>query len=55
MTFLRPATCFTSIIYAIDSTLTSILSAFNINKNITNNNNSEQINSEINKISVWLK
>ncbi len=36
---------FYPIIYDDDSTLTSILSAFNINRNITNNN-SEQINSE---------
>ncbi len=28
---------------------------FKINRNITNNNNSELINSELNKISVWLK
>ncbi len=46
---------FHPIIYADDSTLTSILSAFNISRNINNNNNSDQINSELNKISVWLK
>ncbi len=38
---------FSPIIYA---TLTRILSAFNIN-----NNNNEPVNSEINKISDWLK
>ncbi len=41
------------IIYADDSTLTSILCAFNLNND--NNNNSDKINSELNKISDWLK
>jgi hypothetical protein len=45
---------FKPIIYADDSTLTSILQAFNINCN-NNNNNSDQINSELDQISDWLK
>ncbi len=40
---------FKPIIYADDSTLTSILQAFSVNCN--NNNNNNQINSELNKIS----
>ncbi len=44
---------FTLIIYADDSTLTSILCAFNLNNDY--NNNSDKINSELNKISDWLK
>ncbi len=46
---------FHPIVYADDSILTGILSAFNIIRNITSNNNSEQIHSELNKISIWLK
>ncbi len=44
---------FKPIIYADDSTLTSILCAFNLNND--NNNNSDKINSELNRISDWLK
>ncbi len=43
---------FKLIIYADDSTLTSILCAFNLNND---NNNSDKINSELNNISNWLK
>ncbi len=43
---------FKPIIYAGDSTLTSILSTFDTN---SNNNNSDHINSELIKISDWLK
>ncbi len=43
------------IIYADDSTLTSILNACNINNNNNNNANCDNINSELNIISDWLK
>ncbi len=43
---------FKPIVYTDDSTLTSTLSTFDTN---SNNNNSDHINSELNKISNWLK
>ncbi len=43
---------FKPIVYTDDSTLTSILSTFDTN---SNNNNSDHINSELNKITDWLK
>ncbi len=45
---------FKPIIYVDDPTLTSILSAFNINYN-NNNTNYDNIDSELNKISDWLR
>ncbi len=48
----RASNMFKPIIYAGDSTLTSILSTFDTN---SNNNNSDHINSELIKISDWLK
>ncbi len=44
---------FKPIIFDDDSTLISILRAFNLNND--NNNNSDRINSELNKISNWFK
>ncbi len=44
---------FKHIIYADDSTLTSILQAFNVNCN--NNNTNDQINSKHDQINDWLK
>ncbi len=43
---------FKLIIYADDSTLTSILCAFNLNND---SNNSNKINSELNNINNWFK
>ncbi len=50
--FLSASNIFKPIIYADDSTLASILQAFNVNSN--NNNNNDQINYELDKISDWL-